>query len=88
MFERLRAGGKQVLRLLHPLYLLLATCYLLLATCYLRLASYHSPLTALLQVFILTNSLYDFTNVVMSFLLGDDWKDHLDLVICGARKPG
>jgi HAD superfamily 5'-nucleotidase-like hydrolase len=50
MFERLRAGGK--------------------------------------QVFILTNSLYDFTNVVMSFLLGDDWKDHLDLVICGARKPG
>ena len=50
MFERLRAGGK--------------------------------------QVFILTNSLYDFTNVVMSFLLGDDWKEHLDLVICGARKPG
>jgi len=40
------------------------------------------------QIFILTNSLYDFTNVVMSFLLGDDWKDHLDLVICGARKPG
>ena len=36
------------------------------------------------QIFILTNSLYDFTNVVMSFLLGDDWKDHLDLVICGA----
>ena len=84
MFERLRAGGKQVLPLPHPLNLPLATCYSL----YLRLASYHAPLTALLQVFILTNSLYDFTNVVMSFLLGDDWKSHLDLVICGARKPG
>jgi len=34
-------------------------------------------------VFILTNSLYDFTNVVMSYLLGEHWQDHLDLVICG-----
>tara|TARA_B110001452_G_scaffold240804_1_gene222585 strand:- start:10 stop:1581 length:1572 start_codon:yes stop_codon:yes gene_type:complete len=40
------------------------------------------------QVFIVTNSLFDFTNVVMKFLLGESWTDHFDLVISGARKPG
>lgn len=40
------------------------------------------------QVFLLTNSLFDFTDVVMRFLLGANWADAFDLVICGARKPG
>jgi len=40
------------------------------------------------QVFLLTNSLYDYTNVVCTYLLGEQWLDFFDLVICGARKPG
>ena len=40
------------------------------------------------QVFLLTNSLYDYTKVVLHFLLGPNWLDYFDLVICGARKPG
>jgi len=40
------------------------------------------------QVFLLTNSLYDYTEVVCKFLLGDDWLQYFDLAICGARKPG
>ena len=24
----------------------------------------------------------------MSFLLGDQWMDYFELIICGARKPG
>ena len=40
------------------------------------------------QVFLLTNSLYDYTEVVCRFLLGERWLDHFDLVICGGRKPG
>ena len=40
------------------------------------------------QVFLLTNSLYDYTEVVCTFLLGADWLDYFDLVIVGARKPG
>ena len=40
------------------------------------------------QVFLLTNSLYDYTDTVMTFLLGAEWIDYFDLVICGARKPG
>lgn len=31
------------------------------------------------QVFLLTNSLYDYTNVVCTYLLGDDWLDYFDL---------
>jgi HAD superfamily 5'-nucleotidase-like hydrolase len=40
------------------------------------------------QVFLLTNSLYDYTDTVMRFLLGPHWLEYFDLVICGARKPG
>jgi len=40
------------------------------------------------QVFLLTNSLFDYTQVVCTYLLGDDWQDYFDIVICGARKPG
>lgn len=40
------------------------------------------------QVFLLTNSLYDYTKVVLEFLLGPHWLNYFDLVICGARKPG
>ena len=40
------------------------------------------------KVFLLTNSLFDYTQVVMEFLLGEEWLDYFDLVICGARKPG
>ena len=40
------------------------------------------------QVFLLTNSLFDYTQVVMQHLLGDEWLSFFDLVICGARKPG
>jgi 5'-nucleotidase len=40
------------------------------------------------KVFLLTNSLFDYTKVVCNFLLGENWVDYFDLVICGARKPG
>jgi len=40
------------------------------------------------QVFIVTNSLYDYTDVVLRHLLGANWLDYFDLVVCGARKPG
>mmetsp|Transcript_6603 Transcript_6603/g.21660 ORF Transcript_6603/g.21660 Transcript_6603/m.21660 type:complete len:541 (+) Transcript_6603:36-1658(+) len=40
------------------------------------------------QVFIVTNSLYDYTDVVCRHLMGANWLDYFDLVICGARKPG
>jgi len=40
------------------------------------------------KVFLLTNSLYDYTEVVCKFLLGEDWLQYFDLAICGARKPG
>jgi len=40
------------------------------------------------QTFILTNSLYDYTDVVMRYLLGPEWASYFDIVICGGRKPG
>ena len=40
------------------------------------------------QVFLLTNSLFDYTKVVCTFLLGEAWMDYFDIIICGARKPG
>ena len=40
------------------------------------------------QVFLLTNSLYDYTECVMRHLLGEGWAAYFDIVICGARKPG
>jgi len=40
------------------------------------------------QVFLLTNSLFDYTKVVCTYLLGESWMDYFDIIICGARKPG
>eukprot|EP00168_Porphyra_purpurea_P017299 TRINITY_DN592_c0_g1_i5.p1 TRINITY_DN592_c0_g1~~TRINITY_DN592_c0_g1_i5.p1 ORF type:complete len:616 (+),score=161.93 TRINITY_DN592_c0_g1_i5:1953-3800(+) len=48
------------------------------------------------KMFLLTNSLWDYTDVVMSFLynaagashVGRDWKDLFDVIICGSCKPG
>ena len=48
------------------------------------------------KVFLLTNSLWDFTNVVMNFLVADrvgeektvEWTELFDAVITGACKPG
>jgi len=40
------------------------------------------------QLFVVTNSLYDYTDCVLTYLLGKDWVSYFDLVICGARKPG
>ena len=40
------------------------------------------------KVFLLTNSLFDYTQVVCTYLLGEDWLDYFDIVIAGARKPG
>mmetsp|Transcript_32036 Transcript_32036/g.101948 ORF Transcript_32036/g.101948 Transcript_32036/m.101948 type:complete len:345 (-) Transcript_32036:206-1240(-) len=46
------------------------------------------------KVFLLTNSYWEYTNVVMNFLWGNDvenrdldWIDLFDVVICGATKP-
>ena len=44
------------------------------------------------KVFLLTNSLFDYTNVVMNFLVGKDvndrdWVDLFDVVVVGAGKP-
>lgn len=48
-----------------------------------------------LKVFLLTNSLWDYTQVVMNYLhskkAGDDldlaWADYFDLIIVGGNKP-
>eukprot|EP00189_Rhodosorus_marinus_P012064 CAMPEP_0184745160 /NCGR_PEP_ID=MMETSP0315-20130426/7837_1 /TAXON_ID=101924 /ORGANISM="Rhodosorus marinus, Strain UTEX LB 2760" /LENGTH=489 /DNA_ID=CAMNT_0027217181 /DNA_START=18 /DNA_END=1484 /DNA_ORIENTATION=- len=39
------------------------------------------------KMFLLTNSLYDFTKVVMNFVYGPEWKDVFDIIIVGACKP-
>merc|ERR1711924_451092 len=44
------------------------------------------------KVFLLTNSLFDYTNVVTNFLVGKDvnnrdWVDLFDVVVVGAGKP-
>ncbi|KAI3673181.1 hypothetical protein L6452_39297 [Arctium lappa] len=50
--------------------------------------------TSGLAVFLVTNSLWDYTNVVMNFLCGPgrssltlDWLQHFDVVITGSAKP-
>ena len=46
------------------------------------------------HIFLLTNSIFDYTNVVMEYVLGDahedfsNWKDYFDIVIVGSGKPG
>ncbi len=45
------------------------------------------------KIFLLTNSSWDYTSVVLSFILDDanaefkSWRDYFDYVIVGARKP-
>jgi len=47
------------------------------------------------KLFIVTNSLWDYTNIVMNFLISDkkgadknlDWLDHFDVVVTGSAKP-
>lgn len=46
------------------------------------------------KLFLLTNSLFDYTNHIMNFLLDgahedfSDWKDYFHIIIVGAAKPG
>ncbi len=46
------------------------------------------------QLFVLTNSLYDYTDAVMKYLLDGvlpeypSWRNYFDIVVTGARKPG
>lgn len=46
------------------------------------------------KLFVLTNSLWDYTNIVMSFLLDGvlpeypSWRNYFDFIITGASKPG
>ncbi len=46
------------------------------------------------KLFLLTNSYYDYTNAVMSYLLDGErraypsWRNYFDVAICGGRKPG
>ncbi|CAF1475807.1 unnamed protein product [Adineta ricciae] len=39
------------------------------------------------QIFIITNSAYWYVNHGMSYLLGENWQDFFDIIICQARKP-
>ena len=39
------------------------------------------------QLFLITNSAFWYVNRGMSHLLGHDWQDFFDMVICQARKP-
>jgi len=39
------------------------------------------------KVFLLTNSLWEYTLTVMNYLVGDDWTDLFDLIIVGSCKP-
>lgn len=89
MLTQLRQGGKQVpqrdaigsfplVKLHRPPLTLLAAA--LSRRCLLPIC--HR------QVFVVTNSLFDYTDVVCRHLMGTNWLDYFDLVICGARKPG
>lgn len=39
------------------------------------------------EVFLITNSPFNFVNAGMSFLLGPDWRDYFDVVVASAKKP-
>jgi 5'-nucleotidase len=39
------------------------------------------------KTFLLTNSHYDFSNAIMTYLLGDKWKSFFDIAIVAASKP-
>jgi hypothetical protein len=39
------------------------------------------------QIFLITNSTFWYVNRGMTYLLGDNWQQLFDVVICQARKP-
>jgi FMN phosphatase YigB (HAD superfamily) len=39
------------------------------------------------KVFILTNSTFYWTDIVLSYSLGKSWQDLFDLILVEARKP-
>ena len=39
------------------------------------------------QIFLITNSAYWYVNLGMTYLLGRDWRNFFDVIICQARKP-
>jgi len=39
------------------------------------------------QIFLITNSAYWYVNHGLSYLLGDNWQNFFDVIICQARKP-
>ena len=39
------------------------------------------------QLFLITNSAYWYVNQGMTYLLGKQWHEFFDIVICQARKP-
>lgn len=38
-------------------------------------------------MFLITNSAFWYVNRGMTYLLGKQWQDYFDIVICQARKP-
>ena len=39
------------------------------------------------EIFLITNSAYWYVNHGMSYLLGENWRNFFDVIICQARKP-
>ncbi|KIH47828.1 hypothetical protein ANCDUO_22107, partial [Ancylostoma duodenale] len=39
------------------------------------------------QTFLLTNSDYRYTDKMMSFVLGDDWRSYFNICVVDAKKP-
>lgn len=74
------------------LYFFLECFYFLLLETYfeenIRLKSFLERLQqANKQIFLITNSAYWYVNHGMSYLLGQDWRNFFDVIICQARKP-
>ncbi|XP_078356081.1 5'-nucleotidase domain-containing protein 1-like, partial [Oculina patagonica] len=40
------------------------------------------------QVFLLTNSFIDYTNLLMNYAVGKDWPELFNIIVCMAGKPG
>lgn len=39
------------------------------------------------QIFLITNSAFWYVNRGMTYLLGENWRESFDVIICQARKP-
>jgi len=39
------------------------------------------------RLFIVTNAHYEWTNIMMTFTLGEDWKSYFDFVCMDSNKP-